>query len=74
MKVFEELNINVNIENIKLDVLYFKILASLIKSDRFNDYNYIYSLLDELQIDKISIGNEFLGFHKLILSEKIIQN
>ena len=48
LKVFEELNINVNIENIKLDVLYFKILASLIKSDRFNDYNYIYSLLDEL--------------------------
>ena len=48
MKVLEELNINVNIENIKLDVLYCEILASLIKSDRFNDYNYIYSLLDEL--------------------------
>ena len=74
LKVVEELNINVNIQNIKLDVLYCEILASLIKSDRFNDYNYIYSLLDELQIDKISIGKEFLDFNKNIFSEKFIQN
>ena len=59
---FKELfNINEDdIENLKLDELYCKILISLIKSNKFNDYNYLYNLLQAIEIEKISIGNAIL--------------
>ena len=60
-KFKEIFNINEdNIENLKLDELYCKILISLIKSNKFNDYKYLYNLLQAIEIEKISIGNAIL--------------
>ena len=57
-KIKELFNINEDdIENLKLDELYCKILISLIKSNKFNDYNYLYNFLQAIEIEKISIGN-----------------
>ena len=53
-KVF---NINEDIREMKLDNLYSIILISLIKSNKFNDYNYLYNIFHEMELEKIDIGN-----------------
>ena len=55
---------NVNEEQIKemkLNNIYCNILISLIKSNNFEDYNYLYNILNEMQLEKIDIGNDILN-------------
>ena len=59
-KFKEVFNINEDIREMKLDNLYSKILISLIKSNKFDDYNYLYNILNEMELEKIDIGNAIL--------------
>ena len=56
-KFKEVFNINEDIREMKLDNLYSIILISLIKSNKFNDYNYLYNIFHEMELEKIDIGN-----------------
>ena len=65
--VFEELNLEniyINEDSIKsanLQTIYCDILNSLIKQNKFEDYNYIYSLCcNEMDLDNIRIGKAIL--------------
>ena len=70
-----ELNIDINInedklKSTKLDNLYSEIIISLIKSNKFNDFNYIYNILNQMEIEKIDICEALLPSLKEILNEE----
>ena len=70
---FDELNIDINenkIKNTKLDDLYLEIIISLINSNKFNDFNYIYSILNQIEIEKIDIAETLLSSLTKVLNEE----
>ena len=68
-KFKEVFNINEDIREMKLDNLYSKILISLIKSNKFDDYNYLYKILNEMKLEKIDLGNAILASLQETLKE-----
>ena len=70
---FDELNIDINenkIKNTKLDDLYLEIIISLINSNKFNDFNYIYNILNQMEIEKIDIAETLLPSLTEVLNEE----
>ena len=57
------INDNINIFNLKkineIDSLYIKIIVSLIQNNKFEDYEYIYNIINQLDLENIDI-NEFM--------------
>ena len=70
-----ELNIDINInedklKSTKLDNLYSEIIIALINNNKFNDFNYIYNILNQMEIEKIDICEALLPSLKEILNEE----
>ena len=59
--IFNELNLYWNNEYKKLNVenIYLDIIKSLIKNNKFEDYNYTYNILRQLEIESIEISKIF---------------
>ena len=73
MDCFDELYIDINedkFKSTKLDNLYSEIIISLIKSNKFNDFNYIYNILNQMEIEKIDIAETLLPSLTEILNEE----
>ena len=70
MNIFQKLNINYNEKDIirnKVDALYIKILIELIKSNKFESYEYIYNIIKELDLEYIDITkNIFDEIYKIL--------
>ena len=49
-----------NIREMRIDILYCEILISLIKFNNFDNYDYLYNILNVLELEKIDIGNAIL--------------
>ena len=60
----KELNLDINedyFKSRKLDKIYEEIIISLIKNNKFTDYNYVYRIMDEMALAEIRIGMTMLG-------------
>ena len=69
-KFKEKFNINeIDVKEMKLEEIYCKIIISLIKSNKFDDYYYLNNIFNELELEKIDIGNAILQPLKEILDE-----
>ena len=72
INIFKELDLDINIDNInsiKLDNLYGDILISLIKHGKFSDYNYVYSILQELSLENIRLNSSIINSLKEALDK-----
>ena len=70
---FGELNIDINedkLKSTKIDNLYSEIIISLIKSNKFNNFNYVYNILNQIAIEKIDIAEALLPSLIQILNEE----
>ena len=70
-KFKKEFNIN-NEEKLsekKIGDLFCQIIISLIKSNEFNNYNYLYNIFHEIELEKIDIGNIILKHLQETLKE-----
>ena len=65
----EVFNIKENLREMKIGDLYCQIIISLIKSNKFNDYNYLYNNFHEMELEKIDIGNIILKHLQETLKE-----
>ena len=82
LEIFNELNININFDEfleVKIDYIYSLLINSLIKLNKFKDKKYIYDIIDQLDIENISITetifdklNEILNSNESYLKEYII--
>ena len=63
-------NYNFNENKKKIDILFIKIFINLIKNRKFNDYNYIYKIIKELNYDSISITKNMFEELKKELDKK----
>ena len=82
LEIFNELNININFHEfleVKIDYIYSLLINSLIKLNKFKDKKYIYDIIDQLDIENISITetifdklNEILNSNESYLKEYII--
>ena len=74
LEILKELNCNYGLNDVKdakIDNIYLAILISLIKQSKFNDYNYIEDILNQLNLDSINITNVMLkGLSEEINIEK----
>ena len=71
--IFRELNLNLNgdeIEEMKLDEIYSEIIISLIKNKKFEDYDYSYNILHQLEIDNLEITKKIYDDLSVILNSK----
>ena len=58
MNYIKELGLNLDEENIQsmaVDDIYIKIIISLIKKNKFNDYDYVYNIINQLELETINI-------------------
>ena len=58
MNYIKELGLNLDEENIQsmaFDDIYIKIIISLIKKNKFNDYDYVYNIINQLELETINI-------------------
>ena len=74
IEVFKEFNCIYGVNDIinsKIDLIYLSIIVSLIKLNRFDDYNYYEEILTELNLESIYITNTiFEGLSKELDVEK----
>ena len=73
ISIFKELNLDINEDNIKSiknDEIYCDIIISLIKHNKFGNYNYLNSLMSEMDLEHINIGTIILTPLLEILDEK----
>ena len=66
IKYFKQIGSNINIKEIiskKIDEIYIEIIISLIKSKKFENYEYVYKILSQLDFEKLSFTK--LMFDKL---------
>lgn len=74
LEILKELNCNYGLNDLKdakIDNIYLAILISLIKQKKFNDYNSIEDILNQLNLDSINITNVMLeGLSEEINIEK----
>ena len=71
--VFKDLNLNIkedNIKSLKNDNIYCDIIISLIKQNKFGEYNYLYNLMQEMGLEHINIGTKILEPLKDTLDKK----
>ena len=75
--VFKELNINFNCEDIcsdkmHIDTLYNEIIISLIRENKFSDYNYCSMVIKELNLENINITSTIVeGLSEYLKKENI---
>ena len=76
MDIFKELNIeckNSEIYSCKIDNLYKEIIISLIKENRFNDYNFCKDIIDQLDLENINITKSiYEGLYNYFNSDNFI--
>ena len=73
LDVFKELNLNINEENItsfKANDIICEFLISLIKQNKLDNYEYIYSFLEQMDLLNIRIGKDILERLKIVLDKK----
>ena len=73
INIFRELNLNLNegeIEEMNLDEIYSEIIISLIKNEKFEDYDYTYNILHQLEIDSIEINKKIYDDLSVALNTK----
>ena len=64
--IFKEMNIEINdIKSIKLEEIYLKIIIFLIENRKFEDYEYTYDIIEQLNLEYINLTK--------IMIEKILQ-
>ena len=62
ISIFEEIDNKLNKNNIidiSIDELYFQIIIGLIESNKFGNFNYVYDIIRQLNLDEIDI-NKFM--------------
>ena len=73
LDVFKELNLNINEENItsfKANDIICEFLIALIKQNKLDNYEYIYSFLEQMDLLNIRIGKDILERLKIVLDKK----
>ena len=71
INIFGKFKIDINQSNIfdyKVEEIYDEIICSLIKHQNFNDYNNLYSIIDELDLEKIDVSNVLLESLKKLIN------
>ena len=56
--IFNQMNIE--IKNINLEVLYMKIIISLFENKKFEDYEYVYDIIEQLNLEYINLTKNML--------------
>ena len=72
ISILKELNISLNINNIynnNINDIYSNILNELIKQKKFGDYDYVYNIIDELDLEKIDITEKIYNNLSNILND-----
>ena len=74
INVFKELNLldnnnNYNVNNIKIDKLYIEIIIYLIKNNKLEDYEYIYNIMEKLDLEFIDLTETMIQDLLKILDE-----
>ena len=70
--VFKEFDLDINeknVKSIKNDYIYCYIIISLIKHNKFGDYNYLCNLIKEMDLEHINIGTIILNSLKETLDK-----
>ena len=71
--IFKDFNLDINeenIQNLKVPHIICETLISFIKQNKFDDYDYIYSFIDAIDLKNIRIGKQILNPLKEILDKK----
>ena len=69
----QKLNLDINedkIESFKVNDIICDFIISLIKQNKFENYDYIYSFLDEIDLENIKIGKQILNRLNEVLDKK----
>ena len=67
--IFNQMNIEIN--NVNLEGIYMKIRISLIENKKFEDYEYVYDIIDQLNLEYINLTkNMFEQLLGILNSEK----
>ena len=84
MHIFKEIDINLKLEeipSISIDLIYIEIIISLIKERKFEDYEYSYNIINQLDLENIDITKpmfdklyEILNNNEDYINDYIISN
>ena len=73
LDIFKKLNLDINedkIESFKVNDIICDFIISLIKQNKFENYDYVYSFLDEIDLENIKIGKQILNRLNEVLDKK----